>query len=450
MGIYACSIQAKTTNVRALHNFETRIYYDLAMTQPLAYFDNAATSYPKPKEVYEACDYSLRNLGNPGRGSHDLALASARTLFDARETIASFLGISSSERLIFTPGCTSSLNMVLKGLPFKKGDLVIASPLEHNAVMRPLHQIELEKRIQIRTLDYVQGGTIIDLVQLKQVLESSPTPALCALAHGSNVTGEVLNLQAVSDLCAENRVPLLVDAAQTAGHVPVNLAELNVSFWCTSGHKGLMGPPGVGLLYVAPGCDLEPLVSGGTGSSSEKVEMPTVYPDRLESGTMPIHTIAGLARAVEWIEHVGPVRIWSHQMKLAAKFALWCSKQRDIELFGAWVNDGNAIDPEEFNVVKDDGTTGDICADARMILPIVAFRLKNLDADKVLNTLDRDHQVAIRGGLHCAAVAHSSLRTTETGLLRASFGYFNTQDELQRLCDGLFTSRAGWMDGLID
>ncbi len=407
------------------------------MTQPLAYFDNAATSYPKPAEVYEVCDHSLRTCGNPGRGSHDLALASARALFDARDSIADFLGIQNSERLIFTPGCTTSLNMVLKGYPFNKGDVVVTSPLEHNAVMRPLHQLVSEKGIEIRSLTYVSSGTVIDLAELKRLLEASPKPALCALAHGSNVTGEVLNLQEAAALCSKCGVALLVDAAQTAGHIPVNIAKLNPAFWCTSGHKGLMGPPGVGLLYIAPGYDLEPLVSGGTGSISEKVEMPTVYPDRLESGTMPVHIIAGLARAVEWIESTGPVSIWLRQMRLAASFASWCSKQKNIELFGAWIDEnGTAIDPAEFQTGRKDSGGRDVCVESRMILPIVAFRLKGVPADKVLHVLSDKH-VAIRGGLHCAAIAHANLKTTDTGLLRASFGYFNNETEVERLCDAV-------------
>lgn len=408
------------------------------MTHPIAYFDNAATSYPKPDVVYEACDHVLRNSGNPGRGSHDLALASACALFDARETIAEFLGITKSERLVFTPGCTASLNMVLKGFPFGKGDLVVTSPLEHNATMRPLHQLEVEKGIQIKSLTYAPGGSVFDLEELKQILASPKKPALCAFAHGSNVTGEALNLQSVSSLCAEHGVPLLIDAAQTAGHIPVNLSQLDIAFWCTSGHKGLMGPPGVGLLYVAPGHDLEPLISGGTGSISEKVDMPKVYPDRLESGTMPLHIIAGLARAVEWIKKTEPVSIWRHQMKLAATFATWCANQAGIELFGAWVDgSGSSVSPENFDAGGKNDTNGDVCPQSRMVLPIVAFRLRNVSGDKVTEILDREHQVAIRGGLHCAAIAHQSLNTTDTGLLRASFGYFNTQDELQRLLDSI-------------
>lgn len=408
------------------------------MTEPLAYFDNAATSFPKPNEVYEACDHFLRTCGNPGRGSHDLALASNRALFDARERVADFLGIRNAERLIFTPGCTSSLNMVLKGYPFKKGDIVVTSPLEHNAVMRPLHQLVTEKGILIKSLNYVSGGTVIEIAELKSLLESSSKPALVAVAHGSNVTGEAVNLQEVSTLCAKNGVPLLVDAAQTAGHIPVDLAKLNVAFWCTSGHKGLMGPPGVGLLYVAPGYDLEPLISGGTGSISERVEMPKAYPDRLEAGTMPIHTIAGLARAVEWSKAIGPNRIWAHQMKLAASFASWCSMQEAIEVFGAWADsNGLAVDPAEFDSVVEGETKAAACSSSRMILPIVAFRLRRVAGDEVLQVLDRDHHVAVRGGLHCAAIAHTNLKTLETGLLRASFGYFNTEAETERLCQGI-------------
>lgn len=377
------------------------------MMQPV-YFDNAATSYPKPESVYQAQDNFLRHCANPGRGSHQLSLNAARTIFEARISIAEFLGIKQSERLIFTPGCTHSINMALKGLRFAEGDKVLTSALEHNSVMRPLHQLERTCSIKVHTLSYARSK-VIDLEELETALKSLK-PKLIIMAEGSNVTGELIDLEAVSDLCRKYRTALMIDAAQSAGFTNQDIERLGISLWCSAGHKGLMGPPGVGLLYVAPHVDLDAIISGGTGSASENFEVPASYPDHLEAGTPPGPAIAGLAAGVDWLRSVKPANVRSHELSLSKRFLDRLGSNHRFDIYGQ----SNA--PH----------TG-----------IVSFAVKDLSPDRVADLLETNWGIAVRPGLHCAALAHQSLGTLASGLVRVSFGYFNTAEQVDLLYNQL-------------
>ncbi|HEY9870439.1 MAG TPA: aminotransferase class V-fold PLP-dependent enzyme [Candidatus Obscuribacterales bacterium] len=375
------------------------------------YFDNAATTYPKPEEVYRAQDAYLRRAANPGRGVHTLAVESARAIFETRVALASFLGVKSAERLVFTGGCTQALNMALKGFGLASGDLVITSPLEHNSVMRPLHQLERAQGIKVQPLSYKGSGTgVVDLDELTSVL-ANEHPRLCVMAEASNVTGELLDIAEIAGACRKHGVPLLVDAAQSAGFTDARLDDLGISIWCASGHKGLLGPPGVGILYVSPEVELEPLIAGGTGSRSEELEMPGQYPDRLEPGTLSGPAIAGLGAGVAWLQATGIDRLRRHELFLAERFLSWAQARKDVEIYG----------PEP----------------GGLRTAIVAFQVTGISADRVADILDRHWGIAVRAGLHCAAQAHRALGTAGTGLVRASFGYFNTADEVDELCRAL-------------
>jgi cysteine desulfurase / selenocysteine lyase len=378
------------------------------MKKPTIYFDNAATSHPKPEEVYRAADSFLRAGGSPGRSAHELSVMASRRVFEARMKIAGFLGIKSPERLIFTPGCTQSINMVLNGIAFRKGDRVLVSSLEHNAVMRCLHKLKSEKCIEIIRLPYFPGQ-IFSEIELENQLKNA-RPALCVFLEASNVTGEVLDLSNVSRLCSLYETPLLVDAAQSAGVVQTRLDNLALTYWCASGHKGLFGVPGIGLLFVHPEADIAPLVYGGTGSHSQELSMPAVYPDRLEPGTMSGPAIAGLAAGVEFLERTGPDKIMAHEMDLCRSFLEWLKAQPDYRVVGT---------------------------KARHRAPLVSFSIKGMDSNRVAELLDRDCGICVRSGLHCSASAHESLGTLESGLVRVSFSYFNTQKEVTTLCKAL-------------
>ncbi|MCA9803451.1 MAG: aminotransferase class V-fold PLP-dependent enzyme [Cyanobacteria bacterium HKST-UBA02] len=382
------------------------------------YFDNAATSFPKPEPVFRAIEHYLRHAGNPGRGGHSFSLAGARAIFEARESIAEFLGIAETERLLFTPGCTESINIVLKGLVHQgtlgKGDRVVTTNMEHNSVMRPLTEIAGDPGIEIVSVpfscDEERFGTA-----LRAALKDGA--GLCILSRASNVTGELLPVRLASELCAEAGVPLAVDAAQSAGKVEVDLSRSGVTFWCASGHKGLMGPPGVGLLYIAPGAELAPLVTGGTGSQSESYEIPAILPDRFEPGTQPGQNIVGLAAAVGWLKKRGAEDMLRHELNLTQRFHVWADERKDVEIFGPSIMDGTGLEPGK--------------------MPLVAFRIRGLDSNRVADALDSEYGIAVRSGLHCAYAAHESLGTEKSGLVRASFGPFNTMDEVEKLIASL-------------
>ncbi len=374
----------------------------------MRYFDNASTTYPKPEDVYRAQDVFVRSAANPGRAAHQLAWNSERQIFESRLAIAQFLGIKDARRLIFTGSCTQSLNMALKGLPLKAGNVVLTSALEHNAVMRPLQQLKNACGIDIQQLPYANG--VISADDLKSALSANKI-SLCVVSAASNVTGEIVDLAAVSELCAKYKVPLVVDAAQSAGTIEQNIDSMGISIWCASGHKGLMGPAGVGLLYVHPSIELEPLISGGTGSQSEVLEMPDEYPDHLEAGTLPAPAIIGLAAGVKWIADTGLAKIAEHEMALAAKFISWAQKQSHIHIYGPKTTAGR--------------------------LAVVSFSVDGMTPDQVADILDNQYGIAVRPGLHCAAATHKSLGTLDSGLTRASFGWFNTESDVEYFCQAL-------------
>lgn len=393
----------------------------------IIYCDNAATSYPKPEQVYLAADKYFRSAGNPGRGGHTLALNSAREVFAVRERVANFLKIRKSERLIFTPGCTQSLNMVLQGLCkpsasaggkayISRGSTIVVSALEHNAMMRPLKALEAELGLKIIILPY-EPGKIFSVTELRAVLEREK-PSLVAVTHASNVTGEAIDIGSIAASCHVARTPLLVDAAQTAGLDKQALIHPGISFWCASTHKALLGQPGLGLLYVSPEFDLEPIIQGGTGSASEELKMPTHYPDHLEPGSLAGPAIAALGAGVDFIETTGPDAILQHSIRLSDAFISFLLASSNVRVFSPGAtNNTTSLLPRVANV---------------------SFAMQGISADRVADMLDKDYGIGVRAGLHCAALSHATLGTLQHGLVRVSFGYFNSEQEVNDLARAVF------------
>ena len=384
------------------------------------YLDNAATSFPKPRPVVDAMVEYLEHAGNPGRGAHAASLYGARRIMEARQEIAAFFGIKTEERLIFTPGCTASLNQVIKSVlgDAASGDCVITSGMEHNAVTRPVEQMVAARGIEHIALNPDKNG-LLDLSELKDILaEKHKKIRLCAIVAASNVTGLVLPFEAAASLCKEYNVPCLVDGAQIAGKLPLNLSGTDISFFCASGHKGLPGPPGVGLLYIAPDFDLRPLIAGGTGSGSESYDIPAFYPDRLEAGTMPGHDIHALAAAVKWLQEKGPEALLKQELALCNAFLDWALGQNNIEIVGISTGE-NAAGDNPFR------------------MPLVSFSVKAISPQILADQLDTRYSIPVRAGLHCAAQAHRSLGTIDSGLCRVSFGPQNTLSDLEALVDAL-------------
>lgn len=389
------------------------------MTRKIIYFDNAATTFPKPEAVYVAQDHYFRSAANPGRGAHHMALASAQAIFEARLAAAELIGVREAQRLMFTPGCTYAINFALLGYPFEPGDVVLTTALEHNSVMRPLRWLERERGIVVKVLPYAPK-TVIDLHKLIQTMLEAH-PKLCVFTQASNLTGEMLDMKTVAAICGAHKVPLMIDAAQSAGRVTDSIDELGISIWCASGHKGLFGAPGVGLLYVAPQIQLKPLVMGGTGSHSNELEMPDSLPDRFEAGTLAGPAIAALGGGVRWLKEVGVHNVIAKEQALTARFLEWAQRTGTVQVVGARAP---SFGPGG-SIVGTGGTS------------VVSFNVPGVGSDVVAQVLDTEFGIAVRPGLHCNSAGHAALGTTQTGLVRASFGYFNTDQEVDMLCSGL-------------
>lgn len=364
----------------------------------MIYLDNAATSFPKPPSVIRAMTEALTEYGaNPGRGGHQLALKAGRTVEKCRELAAEFFGAPSPERVIFTRNCTESLNLAIMGM-LHKGDEVICSHGEHNAVMRPLERFVSRGDITVKLLR-PDGQGLLSPDTLRRAITSRTSLVICC--HASNVTGVIQPVAELGAVCRERGVPLLVDAAQTAGVLDVSLSRLNADMIAAPGHKGLMGPHGTGLLILREDINPEPLILGGTGSASESVRQPELLPDRYESGTLNLPGIAGLAAGLEFV-----------------------SRQReDIHRYETGLNDRLR---RQLGQIP--GLT--LLGSARIPrVGITAIVPAGGDSAALADALDATG-VAVRGGLHCAPAMHSYLGTMKSGAVRFSPGPFNTERDI--------------------
>lgn len=363
----------------------------------MIYLDNAATSFPKPPQVIRAMTDALQNYGaNPGRGGHQLAIQAGRTVEKCREAAAALLG-ARPERVIFTRNCTESLNLAITGT-LHKGDEVICSHGEHNAVMRPLERFVSRGDITVKLLRPDQQGLLSPAV-LRQAITSRT--GLVILCHASNITGVIQPIQELGAVCREMGTPLLVDAAQTAGVLEVTLDALNADMIALPGHKGLLGPHGTGLLALREGVDPEPLILGGTGSASESVRQPILLPDRYESGTVNLPGIAGLLAGIELVaKHREDIH--RHETALNDRLRRQLRQISGLRLLG----DDDVPHVGITSVVPEGGDSAAL-ADA-------------LDATGV----------AVRSGLHCAPAMHSYLGTMKSGAVRFSPGPYNTEQEI--------------------
>ena len=358
------------------------------------YLDHAATSWPKPPAVEAEMVRCLRELtANPGRSGHQPALDAARVLFDVRSRLARLFGAPDPARVVFTRGATEGVNLVLKGF-LRQGDRVAVSPLEHNAAMRPLTRLARERGIAVDTLPADPLGRI-DIEALEGL---GGRYRLVAVAHGSNVNGLVQDIGAIAAALPDT--PILLDAAQTAGVVPIDVAADRIAFLACSAHKGLLGPTGVGVCILSPDLEVEPLIEGGTGSRSESVEQPGFAPDRYEAGTLNLHGIAGLGGSLAHIEAHG--LLGDHKRRLTTRLIDGLREVPGVRL--ASPADGTAL--------------------------LAGFTLEGLPPDRVALALERDHGILCRPGLHCAPAAHRHLGTLPQGVVRLSPGFGNTHDEI--------------------
>ncbi len=373
------------------------------------YLDHGATSFPKAPGVAAAMAAFLEEAaGSPGRGGHRFSVAATRAVEDARERVAAVLG-GDPERTILGPGATFFLNVLLEGL-LREGDGVVVSALEHNSVMRPLRHLERTRGIRVRVVEGEDRWGVPSAEEFAAAVTAEPA-RLVVVTHASNVTGEVLPVEEIARTVAP--VPVVVDGAQGAGSVPFDFGASGVAAYVASGHKGLLGPTGVGVLLLdaALARDLPPLVRGGTGSRSESEEMPAFLPDRLEAGTPNTAGIVGLGAACAWLAGRTVAAVAAHELALARRAAERLAGLPRVRLHG-WRED-------------------------RPRTGLLSFTVEGIDTGELAARLDRDHGLAMRVGLHCAPAAHRRIGTFPAGTIRAGFGPFNVPADADLLADAL-------------
>lgn len=373
------------------------------------YLDNAATTFPKPESVPAAvCDYMTKNGSNVARGTYESAYGAEELVYDTRCMLCELFGAPDPKNVIFTSGTTAGLNVVLKGL-LHKGDHVLVSAMEHNAVMRPLVQLA-ESGITFSRIPCSRTGELF--TGALRSMTKTPTRGII-LTHASNVCGTVMPIETVGKFCHENGIYFIVDAAQTAGLLPIDMAAMHIDGLCFSAHKGLYGPQGIGALIVTDqlAAELTPLISGGTGSLSHTEEIPDFLPDRLEAGTPNLPGIAGWNAALHFIQQTGIDRIREHDLLLTERFLSGLEKLPGVQIVG--------------------------CRDINKRTGVVSVRIPERDPADIAAALDTTYDIATRVGLHCAPNAHKTLGTYPEGTIRFSFGYFNTPADADAALDAL-------------
>ncbi|TDX53151.1 aminotransferase class V-fold PLP-dependent enzyme [Orenia marismortui] len=370
----------------------------------MIYLNNAATTWPKPEQVYQEIDDFFRNYGtNPSRGGSLGLSIVERKIFEIREKLAALINAQHSARIIFTSGATESLNLGIKGI-VKKGDHVITSCLEHNSVLRPLNKLKKDLGIEVSYIDVDEFGTLDPKSVAEAIREDT---RLIITTHASNVIGTLVDIKEIAQLARKNNILYMVDAAQTAGVFPIDLEEVEIDLLAMPGHKSLYGPPGIGVLYIREGIELDTLIEGGTGSNSLDPYQPQVIPDRYESGTQNTIGIIGLGSGIDFINQTGLLEIKEHELELTDQLLKGLIAREEVVVYGR--------------------------KDTISRAPVVAFNLKGQGAAEVAYRLEDKYSIAVRAGLHCAPLVHKSLGTVEQGMIRVSFSYFNTKKDVETL-----------------
>lgn len=371
------------------------------------YLDNAATSFPKPESVYQAIMHAMREIGaSPGRAGHRRSMEAGRILFQTREAIAALFAIPDSSRVIICHSATEALNLALRGILFP-GDHVITTSMEHNSLLRPLFLL----RSQGIELTIVQAGRDgrVDPEDVRRALRSNTR--MIAVGHVSNVSGTIQAIDRLAAIAREAGALFLLDAAQSAGSVPIDVVNTGIDLLAVPGHKGLFGPQGTGFLYAASAVTLRPLLAGGTGTNSTDEEQPDMMPEGFEAGTHNLPGIAGLKAGVEFVLKLGADVIGDKERKLVASASQRLASVPGITLYGP-------VDQADHGGV-------------------LSLSCEGLDPAMLAFMLDQRFDIAVRAGLHCAPHAHRSLGTFPGGTLRISPGWFTTSDEIAIFCDAV-------------
>lgn len=384
----------------------------------MIYFDQAASSFPKPKTVGKAVLEAIEEYGaNPGRGGHTLSRRASTVIKETRNQLANFFGCSDSNKVLFFNNATGALNQAIKGFPLIEGDHIISSSFEHNSVRRPLEELRRNRGIDITFIEGELNKNIFSLEEFEEAI--SPRTKLVTITHGSNVTGAVLPIEEIIKIAKKYELKVLVDASQTAGILPIHMKNMNIDMLAFPGHKGLLGPQGTGLLLVEGEVDLIPIFHGGTGSFSESPYQPEKWPEKFESGTLNTPGIAGLKAGLEEVIHIGLQEIVS----------------RETILINYFLDQLEAID--EIRVYRS--------PNANQQLGVASFTLADIDSHEIAMILDEYYGIAVRAGVHCSPLIHEKLGTIKTGAIRVSFGPYNTKKEVDQFISAIKEIKKGFL-----
>lgn len=374
----------------------------------MIYLDNAATTMHKPQTVIDAVTQAMCSLGNAGRGATSGALDAARTIHGCRAKLARLLGCPRADHACFTPNSTAALNTVINGV-VRPGDRVVTTVLEHNSVLRPLNRLAAEQDVTVEHAGCDANG-VLDYDELERLVTSGTRAVV--VTHASNVTGNAVDIARVAAMAHAAGALMIVDASQSAGTAHIDMQAMGLDVVCFTGHKGLMGPQGTGGLAVAEGIDVAPWAMGGTGVHSFDALQPLEWPTRLEAGTLNGHGIAGLSAGLDFIEAQGGVEaIAAHERSLAERFLAGVREIPGIALYGAF--------------------------DQPTRSAIVSLNVADIDSAEISDALMQGWGIATRPGAHCAPLMHRALGTERQGIVRFSFGYFNTDEEVDTAIDAL-------------
>lgn len=369
----------------------------------MIYLDNGATSYPKPPEVMDTLmDVMTNYCANPGRAGHFMAARTAQEIFKTRLSAARIFNIADPGQIVFTKNCTESLNMGLKGL-LKTGDHVITSSMEHNSVIRPLHHLK-KNGIEVSVVKCDKEGKI-SLGNIRNEIKTNTK--LIVITAASNVTGTKMPLEEIGRLALRNGIIFMVDAAQGAGHMTIDVKKQHIDILAAPGHKGLLGPQGTGLLYIRKGIEVSPMLQGGTGNKSKEIEQPLNFPEGYEAGTVNSPGIIALGAGIRAAEKIGIDVIEEHERRLTEKLQNKLEEIPNVKLYGP----------------KD---THDKTA-------VIAMNIEGLDCEEAANILNDRYGIAVRAGFHCSPAAHETIGTQDTGCIRLCPSIYIAESEIDEV-----------------
>ncbi len=382
------------------------------MTTPgrTIYLDNAATSFPKPREVLEEMTEIYSSLGvSPGRGSYDLSMEAEERVTGIRQQLCQFFGGYDPERVSFSYNATDALNTLIQGL-ITPGSRVLSSRLEHNSVLRPLHYFSEQGIIHLDLVPFSPDG-FIDPMTVAEAIK--PNTCFVIFTHASNVLGTVQPVEQIGAICRDQGIPLVLDVTQTAGLLPIRMKEWGVDAVAFTGHKSLLGPTGIGGLVLSPGLDVRTTRFGGTGRESLSLAHPQIYPHRLEAGTINMAGIFGLSAGLHYLSKQGMEKLLTKELDLAKRLHDGLNTMKGVRVYPCNRHDQH--------------------------VPIILCNVDAMDPEDVSTILDGDFGIATRAGLHCAPLVHEGLGTSPRGGVRLSIGPFNTAEEIDKVLEAMAT-----------